>query len=204
MADAEEREQRLAEEEETELAERAQQFAAGACLDNEEIDWAAADSAPNDPEEAVSDGEVEHTEEAAAAFDAAYMQLAEFASSFDQGSGNDTADASNDVSEESWEKIDGFVRPGCPGFNNFVRTQMQEAGIPSNRAVMPPEALKPTEWVASPVKPKLQPYQETVTDKLSFRRVDGLTDLWCAGQLDVSARDLQQSTYACMSSSRRG
>ena len=61
-----------------------------------------------------------------------------------------------------WESKAGFVRPGNEGFNEFARGMLQQAGVPSNERVLPPADLLPAAWVAGPVQPRLQPYQETV------------------------------------------
>eukprot|EP00964_Phaeocystis_antarctica_P140730 scaffold105613_cov42-Phaeocystis_antarctica.AAC.1 len=38
---------------------------------------------------------------------------------------------------------------------------MARAGVPTNRRVLPPAELAPSEWAAG--APRLQPYQETVS-----------------------------------------
>ena len=63
----------------------------------------------------------------------------------------------------TWESLDDYVPPGSPGFAAFVRERMREANIPSNPRVIPPDELAPSQWVASAKKPRLQPYQETVS-----------------------------------------
>ena len=68
-----------------------------------------------------------------------------------------------EAKEPAWEEMEGYVPPGTEGFGEFARAQMRAAGVPSNSRVLPADELKPAERAGQPTKPKLQPYQETVS-----------------------------------------
>ena len=65
----------------------------------------------------------------------------------------------------SWEVVPGWVPPGSAGFNAFAQARMRESALPSNDGIRPPHELQPASWAdgCGDIKPRLQPYQETVS-----------------------------------------
>ena len=60
----------------------------------------------------------------------------------------------------TWADEEGFVQQGGAGCRDFMREMMCRSGVPTNKRVLPPTELAPSEWAAG--APRLQPYQETV------------------------------------------
>ena len=65
----------------------------------------------------------------------------------------------------SWESREDYVKPGHEGFNAFAQRMMRESSVPSNDRVKPPSELAPAMWAEGRdgTRPRLQPYQETVS-----------------------------------------
>lgn len=75
------------------------------------------------------------------------------------------AEQAADARARSWESHPEWVAPGHAGFNAFAQRRMRESGVPSNVSVATPAELEPVPWAdgRGDQKPKLQPYQETVS-----------------------------------------
>ena len=133
------------EREERELAALRAQFVAGAAEDDEQLDWSAVDGGSDDEGEAATSDPS----------DGAALELLD---SLPLPSA-----PSSESQVVSWAALENFVPQGAPGFNDFAREQMRLAGVPANPCVRPPEELEAPQWVAAEQRPKLQPYQETVS-----------------------------------------